>query len=149
MKRLAENGYDGIVMAMFDEDPNSTEKQYADLLDEWTAAGPDVLVIRDTPAPWTPENEMPDCVAAHPKDFDACAGTPEDWISPDVLYDAATGSDNPQVSTIDLNDLMCTDESCPAVIGGVIVLCDYNHLSATYARTLAPYLEPAVRETLG
>lgn len=147
-ERLASEGYDGIVMAMFDEAEDSTEAQYSRLLDEWTAAGPDVLVIRDTPAPWTPENEMPDCIAANPGDFGACAGTPEEWIYPDLLFDAAAASDNPQISTVDLNPLMCTEDSCPAVIGGVIVLCDYNHLSATFAETLAPYLEPAVEEML-
>jgi hypothetical protein len=108
-----------------------------------------VLVIRDTPAPWTPEKEIPDCIAAHPDDFAACAGTPEKWIYPDLLYEAASESDNPQVSSVDLNSFMCSDDTCPAVIGGVIVLCDYNHLSTTFAETLAPYLEPAVEDMLG
>jgi len=147
-ERLTNDGYDGIVMAMYDEAEDSTRAQYADLLDQWTASGTEVLVIRDTPAPWTPENEVPDCVAAHRDDLDACAGTPGEWIRPDLLFDAAAASDSPQVSTVDLNSLMCTSDSCPAVIGGVIVLCDYNHLSTTFAETLAPYLEPAVEAML-
>ena len=47
---------------------------------------------------------------------------------------------------IDLTDYYCSADSCPAVIGGVLVYRDGHHLSATYASTLAPYLGRELRE---
>jgi len=41
---------------------------------------------------------------------------------------------------IDLTDSYCTKTECPAVIGGVLVYRDGNHLTATYAATITPYL---------
>ena len=44
---------------------------------------------------------------------------------------------------------MCEPDTCQPVVGGVIVWADYNHLSATYVTTLAPYLEPALLDAVG
>ena len=41
---------------------------------------------------------------------------------------------------IDLTDFYCDASKCPVVIGGVDVYADNNHLTVTFARTLAPYL---------
>jgi hypothetical protein len=40
----------------------------------------------------------------------------------------------------DLTDFYCDETRCPVVIGGVNVYFDNNHLTVTYAKTLAPYL---------
>ncbi len=37
---------------------------------------------------------------------------------------------------------------CLPVIGGTMVYRDHSHLTATYSRTLAPYLEPYVEKAL-
>lgn len=37
---------------------------------------------------------------------------------------------------------------CPAVIGGVLVYRDRHHMTATYARSLAPILEQKLKELL-
>ena len=50
---------------------------------------------------------------------------------------------------MDLNDLLCTEDQCPPVIGGVIVYADFNHMSATFNRSLAPYLEPSLVRAMG
>ena len=42
---------------------------------------------------------------------------------------------------IDLNDLMCTATLCPPIVGNVLVYRDVHHLTRTFARTMAPYLE--------
>jgi len=62
--------------------------------------------------------------------------------------DAATFDDGqagaaqltPGATTIDLTNLYCTPEQCPPIVGGVLVYRDGNHLTATYASTIAPYL---------
>jgi peptidoglycan/LPS O-acetylase OafA/YrhL len=56
---------------------------------------------------------------------------------PDALVGAAeeTGA-----MLIDMSDQLCVDEICPAVIGGVLVYSDHNHLTKVYSRSTAPAL---------
>jgi len=49
---------------------------------------------------------------------------------------------------IDLTPYYCNDTNCPAVIGHVVVYRDQDHLTATYVRTLAPYLGRALANEL-
>ena len=48
----------------------------------------------------------------------------------------------------DLTDHICDGETCRAVNGGVITYFDGSHLTATYAHTLAPYLDAPIRRLL-
>ncbi|MBF4586720.1 MULTISPECIES: acyltransferase family protein [unclassified Curtobacterium] len=49
---------------------------------------------------------------------------------------------------IDLTQYYCTDTTCPAVIGGVLVHRDRTHLTNTFATTLAPYLGDEIARAL-
>ena len=116
---------------------------YADgmtkVLEAWQEARLPVLVLHDTPAPGV---SIPDCVAAHPDDYATCDGTRKDWIAPEPAQEAVSRADDPAIRFADLNDHICRSETCAAVNGGVITYFDTSHLTATYARTLAPYLGP-------
>jgi len=50
---------------------------------------------------------------------------------------------------IDLSDYYCSPTECPPIIGNVVVYRDTNHITATFARTLAPILLAELREILG
>ncbi len=123
---------------------------YADgmtkVLSAWDKAGLKVLALHDTPAPG---DSIPDCVAAHTDDYTACDGTRDDWIAPEPAEEAVQRVDSPQVQFADLNDHVCRGEKCAAVNGGVITYFDTSHLTATYARTLAPYLGSKLTRLLG
>jgi peptidoglycan/LPS O-acetylase OafA/YrhL len=120
------------------------ERGYREVLGAWRAAGLHVLGIRDTPAPGEGSmDSVPDCLAGH-DDPAACAGTPMSWLPPDPFVAAAHGMDDPDIRVVDLTDRICGPRSCDPVVGGVIVYFDASHLTATYSRTLSPYLEPAV-----
>ena len=41
---------------------------------------------------------------------------------------------------IDLTDLYCSENACPMVIGHVITYRDEHHITATFSKTMAPYL---------
>jgi len=122
----------------------------ARFLGQWTDAGIPVLVLRDTPAPGDGGMQpIPDCVGAHPRDYaTACSGPRSDWLPADPGFAAAQASASPLVRTLDLTDRICPDATCQPVVGGVIVYFDASHLTATYATTLAPYLEPALVQAL-
>jgi peptidoglycan/LPS O-acetylase OafA/YrhL len=66
----------------------------------------------------------------------------EDGLADAVLRDA-------YAHLVDLNGYMCDDDVCHMVVGGVITTRDGSHLTATYARTLAPYLDRELSQILG
>ncbi|MFE6971760.1 acyltransferase family protein [Isoptericola sp. NPDC057653] len=121
---------------------------YSRYLDDLAATGTPTLVVRDMPYPKHTIPSVPDCLAAASSPT-GCDGKRSAWLAPDPLYDAAESLDQPAVSTLDLTGFTCTKDVCPAVIGDVVVYFDASHLTATFSRTLAPYLEPAVVSALG
>ncbi|QBX55618.1 acyltransferase [Nocardioides seonyuensis] len=144
---IEQGGYDLVVMATYDEDADRPLSMYDETMDSFVAGGSSVLVLRDTPAPWDPENPPVDCIDQHPRRWKACDG-PRDWIRPDPMHAAAVQSTSEVVHDADFTSYFCNEEVCPAVIGGVIVLSDYNHMTTTFSRTLVPYLEPEVDRAL-
>jgi hypothetical protein len=107
-----------------------------DLWADWTEAGKDVFAIRDVPIP---ESNVPNCLAAHPGEPDAC-GIRAENRERDPLADAAQAADDPRVHLIDLTDRFCSDDTCYPVVGNLIVYRDYSHLSDEYSAALVPYL---------
>ena len=106
-----------------------------------------VVSVRDTPGPGI---IVPDCVVQNTAALSRCA----------VQKGKALPSNPPEVAAtvgttgtfvLDMTDSLCFGDTCPAVIGNVLVYRDSNHLTATYARSLhgqmeavlAPILEPA------
>lgn len=50
----------------------------------------------------------------------------------------------PRVHVIDMNDAICAKDVCSPVVGNIIAFRDWHHLTATYSKMLAPYLEQAI-----
>lgn len=96
-----------------------------------------IIAIRDNPL--FPSDEM-SCL----EDQEGIAAGTCDFPRGDVLHDDGLSEAvdlDPHALHVDLTDYMCSDETCSLVVGGVVVArSDGIHLSATFARTLAPYL---------
>jgi peptidoglycan/LPS O-acetylase OafA/YrhL len=121
---------------------------YTSYLRKWSSAGANVLVLRDTPFPGLTLASVPDCLAQHRTNHAACSGTPQSWRSYDQLYTAATTLDLPGISAIDTKRYLCTATECPAVIGTLIAYLDDSHMTATYARSIAPFIEADILAAL-
>ncbi|WP_100345681.1 acyltransferase family protein [Compostimonas suwonensis] len=100
-----------------------------------------VAVVQDTPLfVSTPAL----CLSAHTKDALACASPRSSAI------DEAIASAEEQVTIdaggeyVDLNDYICSSEICGPIIGNTLVYRDYNHLTATFVRSLAPEFQDAL-----
>jgi hypothetical protein len=52
------------------------------------------------------------------------------------------------VHFLDLTDYLCDPHYCPAVVGNVLVYYDSHHITATYSRTLAPFLADAINNAM-
>jgi hypothetical protein len=111
-----------------------------------TSQGVPVGVVRDNPGVMDPRDNPNFCLARVPvAQADArCSFTRtanvDRWFDALSIAQART----PGTKLIDLTNLMCRDDQCPVVIGGVDVYSDGNHLTRTFARTLAPYLYRAM-----
>ena len=147
LDRITTEGYSLVVMSTMDHEvvPDGLDDNvYVSTLETISDADVPVLVVRDTPASMNQEEDPPTCLGINAANPSACDGTPQEWIRQDPLTSAAEGSTSPLVHTVDLNDYICTSTTCPAIIGQVITYADFNHLSATFSRTLAPYLGSAM-----
>jgi peptidoglycan/LPS O-acetylase OafA/YrhL len=98
--------------------------------------GTQVVVIRDIPQMSEDTNL---CISETAGSDKACDRPESQAVSDDLMVDAAKGQ--PGVTVVDMNDFFCQDGSCTPVVGGVIGYRDSHHITATYATSLAPYLE--------
>jgi peptidoglycan/LPS O-acetylase OafA/YrhL len=136
------------VTALGEDYPGSLpvyQRGYEAVLRRLVAAREPVVGIRDTPAPVT---LIPNCLAEHTTDYLRCEGTRAKWLPPDPMIDAVKSVDSPAVHLANLTNYLCGPIRCPAAIGGVPVYFDGSHMTATYARTLAPYLRPFLTAAL-
>ncbi|MER7455962.1 acyltransferase family protein [Micromonospora sp. NPDC126480] len=125
--------------------PATADAQTAALVDTWselTRAGLPLVVIRDTPAFNT---DMAECVSANRERLTACARPRQRALAGGLPQERAAAA-LPDVHLVDLNDAICPAEQCAAVIDGVLVYRDGHHLTATYARSLAPRLHASLRQ---
>ncbi|WP_062303040.1 acyltransferase family protein [Demequina subtropica] len=118
---------------------------YARKFQKLVDAGLRVDAIVDNPHVW---GETLDCVATSDAAAEECV-TPRRRATnrKDVLTPAAERVAG--VGTIDLTPMLCGEKRCPAVIGSVVVYRDTSsHLTQSYVRTLAPYMERLLPEDI-
>lgn len=101
-----------------------------------TEAGVPVVALRDNPENPTDPNG---CLSRRgPAQAQKCSTPRAEALPYDALPDATKLVDGAE--SLDLTDFYCTKTRCPAVIGGVNVYRDDQHLSPTFTKTLAPYI---------
>ncbi|WP_405217617.1 acyltransferase family protein [Agrococcus sp. Ld7] len=103
--------------------------------------GAQVIVVRDTPSP---RFAIEDCIANEPDApgmcaFDRAAGLAGGGTGQDV----ALGIEE-RALEVDLNDSICGETRCAAIVAGIAVYRDRGHLTGSYARSLAEPLERAM-----
>ncbi|PYI39829.1 acyltransferase [Arthrobacter psychrolactophilus] len=105
---------------------------YEQMIRPLLTAGIKVSVIADNPYP---ERSIPDCVARNGAQSPECVTVRQQTKDP-LLTAAEKLSD---VQVIDPTSFFCVGNSCPPVIGNVLVYRD-NHLTTTFAETLETLL---------
>ncbi len=113
---------------------------YRTMLAALSEADIPVAVIRALPRP---ERPVVPCLERHPHRPTDCDTSRANAVgsSTDPLTAAATGL--PGVRLVDLTDWICRADTCPAVVGNVVVYRD-NHLTDTYVRSLVDPLIAAL-----
>lgn len=137
-----------VTLASRDVRPGLTEHTPPGFVEQWRRlgeAGIPVLAIRDNPR-FTAS--MPDCVEREGRDPQVCGADRADVYAASPPWTALPDVP-PTVTFVDIADAVCTADRCPAVIGNELVYLDDNHLTATYAQSMAPLLRGQVLEGLG
>jgi hypothetical protein len=118
---------------------SDAQSMLADALEErWTeitSAGVPLVIIQDLPSP---RKDVLECVVDHRSDLTECSFDREAAMAGNTGM--ALASERLGVPLIDLTDRLCATDQCPAVIDGRLVWRDTHHMTATFARYLAPAL---------
>jgi peptidoglycan/LPS O-acetylase OafA/YrhL len=117
-------------------DPELVATGFEKVWQMWTDAGRLVLAVSDIPSLATISG--PQCVEESAVTIDPCAKPRSEAGRIDPILIAADRFDSPKLSSLDLYRFVCDPELCHAVVGGVIVLQDSNHMSGTFSESLAP-----------
>ncbi len=124
-----------------DANAEALQEGYEKTLKRIQEAGPSTVVIRDTPAS---SQDVPSCVSEDLDHLQSCAfKQPREW---DREFDKRAAETAPGAHLIDLTAEICPSELCRAVIGNALVYRDKSHLTATFARTLTPWIETGLAE---
>jgi peptidoglycan/LPS O-acetylase OafA/YrhL len=109
--------------------------------------GTKVVVIADNPA--LPQSAV-DCLGSLTNSSQAarCA-VPVSVGHADSDGAAIAARETPGVNLINLDRFYCTATTCPMVIGNVAVYYDPTHITATYSRSLGPYIGADLRRIAG
>jgi peptidoglycan/LPS O-acetylase OafA/YrhL len=103
-----------------------------------TAVAGDVVVLGAPPR----AGNVQECVTRVSDPGDCTEPVPEEWQS--VRAAEQTAARQAGASYVDPEVWFCRDGQCPAVVGSTPVYTDGRHLTAAYARRLAPYLGEAL-----
>jgi peptidoglycan/LPS O-acetylase OafA/YrhL len=109
-----------------------------------------VVVLRDVPRPRPDVVECSQLAVQRGQDVAVCSRPRDEAVLRDpqaraAQRSAADSGPGPVVSMIDLNDFFCTATTCSPGVGGAFVYRDSHHMTATFSRTLTPYLLAAVK----
>lgn len=114
------------------------------LVGAWTtqAQGSPVIALSDNPVPGDDPNK---CLRY--SDASACDVSREIALpGPDIFAEAARAHE--RAHSLDFSSLFCDETRCAVVIGGADVYRDQDHLTATFANTLGPFIAEKVASVL-
>ncbi|WP_035718190.1 acyltransferase family protein [Gordonia terrae] len=144
LKRIAEVGPQIIFVSSLSTYVPSTEVSeaaWAHTLTQLRNTQADLVYIADTPYPGF---QVADCISGSMDDWTQCEFGFDDYPRVEPILDAVSRNDYRDITTVNVNDLLCSANSCSAAHNKILFYRDDSHLTATAARVL----EPALRERL-
>jgi peptidoglycan/LPS O-acetylase OafA/YrhL len=143
VKRPGAGGFSRLSYSQWEEGNRKT-------LSTLDSAGVRTILLRDSPRPGF---DVPVCLsraAYRDLPLDGCHLIREfavDSGSFAAEQRAARGLSH--VSLVDFTDLICDATDCPVLRDGMVVYSDDNHLTATYARSIAPAMTSRLASLMG
>lgn len=110
------------------------------------ATGAKLVYMTDAPYPGV---NVPNCLAANQKNVAKCSRKVNEAIQfPEFRLLERSVAEKYGAKVIDVLPAFCAQQVCPAVIGNRVVYFDDSHMTATYARSLAPWLNKELKAAL-
>ncbi|MFM2077629.1 MAG: hypothetical protein RJA49_1519, partial [Actinomycetota bacterium] len=149
--RLGELHPSLLVMASTSYDPGGSDvgvpsdtawrRGLTDTLTKVRPSAGQLLIIGDTPLP---AHEVPNCLSAFPSNVHYCGAEKAKAVNTSRIAledELATQFDGHFVST---TDWLCGTTFCPVIEGNIVMWRDNNHVSATMAKFLTPFLASTI-----
>ncbi|RKL68040.1 hypothetical protein CR203_05960 [Salipaludibacillus neizhouensis] len=144
VEHLSTNKPDIVITTADVKKEENVPEGFLERWDKLNEEGIPVFAIRDNP--WM-GMDVAECVAENKDDLSKCAVERDEVL---LKESAWSRLENPpeNVYYADFSNYICGDELCEPVIGNVLVYRDAHHLTATYSRTLAPYVREELMKAL-
>ena len=146
---LNENPPDVIVLANHlgpspDSDQARMEAEWTDglslVLDRLPAAS-HIVIVADSPEF---DSSPVLCLSSHLDDAAECSVSRATALNPAIRAAQQSAAADHGASVLDLTDYFCNHQTCPAVVGPLLVYSDEHHLTASFSHALAPALQRAL-----
>lgn len=141
-RQIERGDFDVVLVAARNDPMRSAAARDAEaraMAGTWGASidrGTSVVAVRDNPAART---DTPTCLAAASSfNEQTCSVARTDAFATDDRLAMAQDLE-PRASLLDFTDAYCA-KRCSEVLGGVLVHRDLHHITASFSRTLAPFL---------
>lgn len=108
--------------------------------------GAQVLVLGPVP---TPRKAVPLCLSAHLDDPTACMSQRSTSVNEAGIRAEAAATEAGGGRYVDVSDLFCTADRCPAIVGNAQVYFDVSHLTVEFSRSMAPVMGALAARSLG
>ncbi|MFN8519505.1 MAG: SGNH hydrolase domain-containing protein [Chloroflexota bacterium] len=120
------------------DDPTAWAEALTRTIQAIQATGAQVVLIADTPQLTVVPDE---CLADHRDAVEACLQEAADVVDADYAQLERDVTQATGARLLSLTDVICPDGACPLVFGTTPVYRDDQHLTATFARGLAPIVD--------
>lgn len=108
------------------------------LVQELRAIGSQVLVLGPVPSPRT---NAAICLSGHLDDAMSCSPSRSAAVNQFGISAEAAATHAGGGQYVDLTDLFCDVDSCPVIVGNILVYIDVMHLTLNYSEALRPVIE--------
>jgi len=114
---------------------------FSELIPELRAIGTEPVLITDTPYPG---RDVPICLSENVSSVGNCAFSRERGVRQSRLDTNIAAAVDNSAQVLDVTNWLCTDKTCPVIVGNLLVYRDTNHITTKYAEWLAPLIDSAV-----
>lgn len=102
-----------------------------------------ILAIRDTPYF---SKDVVECLSQE-NGINDCSIEKSKTISPTPAWEKLSNPPE-NVTYVDYTDYICTEDTCPPVVGNVVAYLDKSHMTATFNKTFAPIIRKDLEKIL-
>lgn len=110
--------------------------------------GVKIVVLLDNPKPKRAIWPVYECVAEHPESTKECSFGKQGGLNRSGAPPLELAAQELGLPVVDLSDYICPRQTCPPIVGNVLVYRQGSHLTNTYVRSLAPILTQRLRDVL-